>query len=591
MHRDYSKLWLIVLLLLSLNATVVAAEPDPIVIVVTGTLLPSEISATPSLVEVIEVEPDDEIETVWELLDEIPGVKLNQNLPFPGGVSTVSIWGSHSSQVLILVDGVALNLTQDGTYDLSLLPVEAVERIEVQKGSSSSLYGTSAIGGVINIITKKGYETGTSLKLGMGSCGQRETALTSQGELAADTYYAVNLGYRSGDGYLKHSAYTSGDLYASVTRDLDLYSSITVSALAINHQSGIPAVGMYVEGDKQNNRLRLQGRYILEDVNGGLTEATLWADNDQTAYQSIYENSKHQTNTIGYNLIRSWVMNDNTLSVATDGRFDEVNSTNMDSIKRIFNFGLTAEVKAPLAESWEAVAAGRVDCHSQFGAHFSPRVGLVKSVSGGMLRLNVGSAFKAPTASDLYFDDPWMKGNPDLRPERSWSVEAQYLCQLKSGSHWGISGFYRQVDDLIDWADDQTGAWQVQNVAEIEIIGGELTVSQQISSDLSAQAHVTILSAVGYDKAVSSLVPLEYGLSLQYLPAAELTGTLKLAGAGERNNGLPGYTTVDVAANYQVRPGVKMHAAITNLFDEEYQLVKDYPMPGRQFKAGITWFF
>ncbi|GEM_PF-4306361 len=592
MPSIYSKLCLLVLFLLSLSVAVVAAGSDPIVIVVTGTMLPSEISATPSLVEVIEVEPVDDPVSVGDLLNEVPGVELHQNLPFPGGVNTVSIWGSNSSQVLVLVDGVTLNRTQDGTYDLSLLPLEAVERIEVQKGSSSSLYGTSAIGGVINIITKKGFETGSSLSVEMGSWGQQKSVLTSQGELAPDTYYALNLGYRLGDGYLEHSAYTSGDLYASVTKDLDLFSSVNISALAIDNQSEIPSMGGFSEADKQSSRLRLQGRYLREDDDGSLTEAALWRDAEQMDYQDIFVSSKHRTNAIGYNLVRSWVMNDTTLSVATDGRFDEVNSTNIDSVQQISNYGLTAEVKAPLGVGWEALAVGRVDYHSQFGAHFSPRVGLVKNALGGLVKLNVGTAFKAPTASDLFWQkDAWTEGNPDLRPERGWSIEAQYLNESRAGSQWGISGFYRKVDDFIDWAENSSGLYQPQNIAEVEVIGAELSASQQIRSDLTAKAYATILSATGYDKEVSSLVPLEYGLSLLYRPSPELTGTMKLAGAGKRNNGLAAYTTVDLGANYQLKPGVKLHATVSNLFDEEYQLVKDYPMPGRQFKAGITCSF
>lgn len=591
MQSNYSKIWLIVLLLLSLSASVLAAEPDPIVIVVTGTLLPSEISATSALVEVIEVEPDEEIETVWELLDEIPGVQLNQSRPFPGGVSTVSIWGSHSAHVLVLVDGVALNSSQSGTYDLSLIPLEAVERIEIQKGSSSSLYGTSAIGGVINIITKKGYDSRSSVKLKIGSWGQREAILTSQGELASDMYYALNLGYRSGDGYQEHSAYTSGDLYSSWIRDLDPYSSIALSVLAIDNECQTPAVGGYSEGVQKNNRLRLQSRYMREDDDGSYLEAALWWDAEEIDYQGDFS-SKDRTNTIGYNLIRSWVMNHATLSVATDGRFDEVNSTYLDSVKRLSNYGLTAEVMAPIGVGWEALAVGRVDYHSQFGAHFSPRVGLVKSAFGGLVKLNVGSAFKAPTANDLYVS---YVGNPDLKPERGWSAEAQYLSESRAGSQWGISGFYRKVDDLIAWVpvdpNDLGGLWQPKNFAEVEVVGAEVSVSQRIRSDLTAQAYATILSATGYDEEEFTPAPLEYGLTLLYQPSPKLTGTLKLAGAGKRYNGLAAYTTVDLGVHYQFRPDVRVHASLTNLFDEEYQLVASYPMPGRQFKAGITCAF
>lgn len=593
MQSNYSKIWLIVLLLLSLSASVLAAEPDPIVIVVTGTLLPSEISATSALVEVIEVEPDEEIETVWELLDEIPGVQLNQSRPFPGGVSTVSIWGSHSAHVLVLVDGVALNSSQSGTYDLSLIPLEAVERIEIQKGSSSSLYGTSAIGGVINIITKKGYDSRSSVKLKIGSWGQREAILTSQGELASDMYYALNLGYRSGDGYLEHSAYRAGDLYASVTRDLDPYSSITLSMLALDNDSEIPSD--YAESDQGSKKLRFHGRYQKEEE-GGLLEAALWQDSEEIEYQSyppLPGYDKHLVKAIGYNLIRSWANNDTTLSVATDGRFDKIDSTKIDSLKRIANYGLTAEIKAPLRAGWEVLAAGRIDYHSQFGVHFSPRVGLTTGAFGGLVKLNLGSAFKAPTANDLFWqrDDWGYEGNPDLRPERSWSAEAQYLSGSRADNQWGISGFYRKVDDLIDNLEVSSGVYRRMNIAQVEVVGAEVSASQRISADLTAQIHATVLTATGYDEVGFAPARLEYGLSLKYRASSKLAGTLKVAGAGKRYNGLPGYTTVDLTANYQIGAGAKVHAAIINLFDEEYQLNKWDTTPGRQFKAGITWSF
>lgn len=565
-----------------------AGEPltsNPIVIVVTGSLLPWEQEVTPAVVEVVEVEDIPPTANLGEILDQIPGLDIRANLLIPGGISTVSVWGSTSTQVLVLVDGIPLNTPWDGMVDLSYFPVETIERIEVQKGGASSIYGNSAIGGVVNIITKKGFQKEHSLHSAVGSFGHKELKVASAGPIGETSYYRLDLGTQKGDGYLEHSSYQSNTLYTTLTKDLTEYSSASLIILGTDGEIGPP-----LAADQTNQNLRLQGNYSYDDYQGLTWKGSLWLNVEERTYSP--DKSEHDLTTIGYNLIRSQADSGGaSLSLATDGQFIRVQSTNVPGDPTISNLGFFGEKVIPI-HGWQMVASSRLDLHSKFGLNLSPRLGVSRPALGGTFKLNLGSSFKAPTVNDLFWEGPWMSGNPDLRPERSWSAETSYSRENRTNFQWGITGFYRYVNDMIRWPEISGGVWQAQNIDHIQILGLELAATYQPAPQWQITGAFTGLNAVGSKDAIDPIAPREYSLSAVYRPSEKLATTFKVKGASARYNGVEAYVVADANLSYALTSQAKVTMAVSNLFNEEYKLNEfSLPMPGRHFQAGVTYSF
>lgn len=581
---------LVCTMLLFCSISLEGAAQEPIVIVVTGSLVAQQATTTPTVIEVVVPEEKAPQTTAAQIIAEIPGVDLRANMATPGGVNTTRIWGSTASQVLILLDGIPLNSSWDGVYDLSLLPAEAIERIEVQKGGSSALYGSAAVGGVINIITKKGFTPRNDLVLGMGSWNERNLSWLSGGPINDLTYYSFHFNQHQGDGYQEHSAFAMQNYYATVTRDWSDYSTGSLTFLAHDAQYQAPPLpyGVADGGDRQ---LRLQGNYTYDSGNADSWQGNLWVDSNQRKYASEWENSEHKFTTLGYNLIYNQDQVAAKHSIGIDGNLVQVESSNVSGQENLANYGLFLESTGQLGAKWQYLAGGRLDKHSYFGWHYSPRVGVSTPLGKGVWKTNIGTAFKAPTALDLFWEPG---GDRDLRPERSWSLETQY-SQSTDALEWGVTAFYRNVLDMINWAPDDPdnlfGLWSIQNIDRVAVQGVESTLTYRPIPQLAVSGALTLLAAEGTDQAVNPLSPVEYGVKATYQPAKKWQTQLKLTGSGAAYNGREDYQVIDAQVVYAHSAQTKVSLEVKNLLDKEYQINAGYPMPGRQLSASIRYSF
>lgn len=584
-------------IILTLFTPVMAEEiipSEPLTIIVTGSTLPWAEENTPTVVEVIEAESISTTANLGQVLDLVAGLDLHANRPTPGGISTVSIWGSTPTQVLILLDGIPLSTAWDGMEDLSYFPVEAIDRIEVQKGGSSSIYGNAAVGGVINIITKKGFHKENTVELVAGSFGQQEISLALAGPTGETSFYRLDVARKAGDGYLEHSAYQNQNLHATFTQDLTDYASASLTLITSDAKLELPPIP-YAAADQTNQRLRIQGGYTYEDYHGLAWKGSLWVDTEERGYTDPFSDSEHEIETLGFNLTRSELGPKNEgLSLAVDGQYTSVDSTNVSGQPVIHTLGFFGE-KAFVFKGWNLAASSRLDLHSHFGANLSPRLGLSKPAYGGIFKFSLGSSFKAPTANDLFWQDPWMVGDEDLKPERSWSAEASYARRNRGGLDWTLTSFQRYVDDMIRWApidpSNPFGMYQAQNIDHIRISGLELASTYQPLPTWRLTGAATVLQAAGSEEAIDPLTPWEYSLTVMYRPSDLWWASAKVRGTAARYNGVDGFLVTNLEASYTLCPQAKLTATISNLFDEEYQVNAGYPMPGRHIQAGISYSF
>ena len=229
--------------LIGLSAAAKGAEVEVGQVVVTATRTEVEISDSPQSISVITKEeimngPD---RTIPEVIQRAAGVQVNQTGP-TGGLSTASIRGSEAQQVLIMIDGRRINDAQNGQFDLSNLPLtkDEIERIEVLRGGASALYGSDAMGGVINIITKSPTkEPSARVSSSFGRFNTQEYSLSSRWK-PGPLGYSLFASWGRSDGYRPNSDYNGWTVGGELSYDLPWKGELKVSARSIQKEIGVP---------------------------------------------------------------------------------------------------------------------------------------------------------------------------------------------------------------------------------------------------------------------------------------------------------------------------------------------------------------
>ena len=232
---------LAVLLLVNLLGFNVMAEETKVSftldeIVVTASKYEEKLSEAPVSIEVIDEEEikQKNAKNTADLLRDIAGIDVNDY----GGVvgsKNISIRGSSSKQVLILIDGVKMNNHQNGVFDLGQVSIEQIERIEVVRGAASALYGANAVGGVVNIITKSGsQEPETITNVGYGSFGSQTYDLIHRGK-DERLGYNVSFSKRESDGHRENSELAQENIFTKFNYDLNNYSDLLLSLQSVSY--------------------------------------------------------------------------------------------------------------------------------------------------------------------------------------------------------------------------------------------------------------------------------------------------------------------------------------------------------------------
>lgn len=401
--------------------------------------------------------------TVQEALDELPALDFAPDRHGPN----ISMHGLGPKYVLFLIDGERMAGEVKGNIDFSRLNTADIERIEIVKGASSSLYGSNAIAGVVNIITRdvqKALELEThtraskynELSLG-GSVGFRRKWMSSK----------TTITHKSSDGYDLHPA--------SINRTIEEYNDLSVKqtfTYTPREKLTIRAGGGYFVREKLEARRTLRNKYPKYydlSMNIGAEyklnprldlEASWYYDNYDTKDVMMLLDEERRTyqnlNNTGRILTRYSISNDHMLITGFELMWDKVFST------RIFGENHKAQDRTlfmqddiQLGTKWKTVPGFRLNNHSEYGTHFTPSLSLMFQALPINLRATYARGFKSPTLKELYFNwdhgggGPYVYGNPDLKPETSdyVSVSAEYIASRVNGS---ISLFHTDLRDMID---------------------------------------------------------------------------------------------------------------------------------------------
>jgi vitamin B12 transporter len=609
----YRIFWVVMMGLLVCNSVFAAGIEEPAVmmdeVVVTATRMAEPLSRVSASVAVVTAE---EIAArgatrLDEVLQDVVGLHVVSS-GSAGSLSSASIRGSEASQVLVLIDGVRLNSPQNGQFDLNQLPValNEIERIEVLRGAASALYGSNALGGVINIITRSPEEE-PSTQVGWTE-GRYETRIIngSTSRQVGDFRYRLGAGYQESDGYRKNSDFdqytVNGVLGYSPAKDVN----VELSAYHIDYKSSIPGSDSSPtpEAEQEDN-----GTVASLKVEAPVGPVKVTARGIYEHHRNDYRdpdgwdgpiNETQKIDTYGAELHAVKVYEGQTFLFGGDYYRDELDSSNIGDEDQEHG-SLYGQYQTDLLSKLTLLFGLRYDIHSDFDNELSPRAALHVTLSDATrLRLSASKAFRAPTLNDLYWPtDAYSKGNPNLDPETAWEYELALDQTLGDRGRVTVAGFLRDAEDLISWQPDEFYVYSPVNVSDARIWGVEVDGTFDLCSFATIGGNYTYLHPKDRDTDEYLLgKPRHETHGFVALRPFEET-TLRFDGRylryyAEATRQDKDYFVADLTLTHSIIFGgivVDATVSVKNLFDKDYEANPGYPMPPREWFAGLTAFF
>lgn len=615
-----------------------ASALDPIV--VTATRLPTPASQLASSVTVITAE---EIEakqwrTLPEALREVPGLNVVQT-GGPGGQTSLFMRGTNSNHTKVLLDGIDVSdpSAPSGNVDLSQFLTADIERIEVLRGPQSGLYGSDAIGGVVNIITKRGQ--GPLRMTGMvegGSFGTFNQAASARGETGR-VNYALNVAHDRSTA----SEVTPQRLLAAGQRRLnELSDNLTVStrlgaALSEDIEASLVARATQTDLHLVNDRYDPASySMVIDDKHGsnenndyftrGSIRQTLFGgrfDHEAgIAYSHYRRRATDADEAIAYyrgsRVKADWQGNlyltpGQILTFGAETQRDEIDNSGFfsgatnDSNAHVSSQAGFAQLQSNWSERVVNAFSLRYDDHDAFGGRATWRVApaLLIPETGSKVKASVGTGFKAPSLDQLYstYNYPaygsYTKGNPDLKPERSLGYDIGFEQEI-AGLKFGSSYFYNRIKNLISTVFAYPESTYI-NVSKAKIRGVENFIAFNPVDDLTLRGDYTYTLAENEDTGLELLRRPKHKASASATWAAtektRFSASLIYAGGWvdvSRFGDVPrlqngGYVTVNLAASYDMTDSLTAFGRVTNLLDRKVENPDGYLQPGAGVFAGI----
>jgi vitamin B12 transporter len=545
---------------------------------------------------------------VAEALTDITSVDIS-DYGGQGELKNIRMRGSTAAQVLVTVDGRPINNPRDGATDLSTVPLDNIERIEVVHGPASSLYGSQAMGGTVNIITKrppvKGYKTEISSSFGTF---RTYTDSLSHGGRLGGLGYLVTGGYESSGGFRDNTKLNTKDMNAKFEYALNDNNDLKLNSGFYRSKVGSPGSTSF--SDTDDKQLKLTNYFDL----GWNFKPDSLTGFSARIYQN-YDRLEFMENSAG----RVWetANGKDTHSTISRGLELEFNRRLSDFYKLICGFNYvgnyndsTSSAKHKytvsagyLENQWDLTSkfrvnfGARIDDYSNFGTQASPSLSAVYKISEN-IRLHglVGRSFRAPTFNDLYWPaSTGMLGNPNLKPEKGTTAEAGIEAKICKYLSSGVTYYHSIYDELINWVPISDFEWQVKNIGSAVIDGIELTNTVYLLDNLELGLNYTYLRAID-DKTDKYLIYQprnKADLSLKYKRSDGFIFEFKSQFTDRRFHNAANSISVKrffvfgLSLSKKFSNGLTCFGSIDNLFARKYQVIRDYPMPGFAATGGF----
>lgn len=524
-------------------------------------------------------------QSLVELLQAQPGVEINSN-GGPGKVSGLFLRGTNTDHLVVLIDGIRVNSATLGTTAFENIPLAQIDKIEILRGPASSLYGADAIGGVIQIFTRKGqgaprFHAGT----GYGSYNTKTAEAGVSGSVH-DTSFALNVSSLDTDGF---SAYRTSD---PRFRDHDGYRNLAFSGslsheIAAGHEIGVQ---LYQSEGHTNFDSRFNATNFSDHANLYQLSYSVYSQNQLTsnwfstlkAGEGIDESesflefgrSYFKTRQRQYSWQNDVVLPVGTLTLLYDKLEQRIQTTAGFQTNERDNEGYMAGYVADLGNH-SVQASYRSDHNSQFGTNDTGNLGYgYRFNQNWRATASYGTAFKAPSLNDLYF--PFF-GNPQLKPEKSRNVEAS-LRYEEPDRNLSLTVYENKIRDLI--AIDLM-LFQPFNINDARIQGMTLAGSQRWSSwqlrgNIDVQSprddNTDALLVRRANRHASFNLSRDWG---DWRFGGEMIASSMRYNDAQNTQRLPGYAIFNLTADYEINADWKLHGRVNNVLDKDYALAYD----------------
>lgn len=593
-------------------------------VVVTGTRSETDVRHLPMTVSVVgrpQLEASQQTSVLPVLNSQVPGFFSTSRGVMGYGVATGASGqmslrgiggpaqaGLPTTGLLVLIDGHPQYMGLMGHPIADAYQTMMAERVEVLRGPASVLYGSNAMGGVINIVTRKMQEDGirTNINIGAGSYGSVQTEATNRirkGRFSS----TVTASYNRTDGHRADMAFEQYGGYAKLGYDFTdnwkVWGDVNVTRFNATNPGSV--MKPYIDNDQRITRgmtsFALENHY--EKTSGALSFFYNWGDhwiND--GYQPGGEPLQYRFNSNDQMLGVSWyqsvqLFQGNRLTVGADyfhfgGEawnqfFDGHRETSANkSLNEVAGY---VDFRQDIA-AWLTLDAGaRVDYHSQTGTEFIPQVGLAFHLpENAEIKAMASKGFRNPTIREMYMFPPQ---NPDLKPEKLWNYELSFSQRLMDNRlSYGLNVFYINGENLIIRLPNPNGSGMLnQNSGEIENWGAEANVGYQFNPVWGVMANYSWLHMENPVLA-SPEHKLYGGVNFRKGRWSASTGIQYVKGlytdldAATKEN----FVLWDMQGSFKAANYLSFYVRGENLLAQRYEINAGYPMPKATFMGGVN---
>ena len=566
------------------------APEDNIIVTATRSAIPLENAIVPVTVITRQDIEQSLASDLAELLRFEAGIDLGRN-GGPGQATSVFLRGTESNHTLVLIDGVRINPGTIGGAAIQHIAPETVERIEIVKGARSALFGTDAIGGVINVITRRNDRSIFTGSLGGGSFNTRSAFVTA-GQSSEDSDLGLAFNWQKSDGYPPriendiergyesaavnfHAGRRFGSSYLTLRHwqaaGKNEYLDFFLAPLDQDFRVASTAVELASEfGENVESRLVLS--HVNDELEQNQSDDFVESARDTFDWQLALRRGDHE-----------WIGGVHL--------FDE----NARSLSFGSGFDADTVVKALFLENqWNSGAhrtflAARLTDHETFGNHVTWNAEYAIALNDRWsLSFGAGRAFRAPDATDRF----GFGGNPDLEPEVADELQAGVRYSPDGRHSFGLELYSNDIADLIEF--DLT-AFELRNISAAEIRGAEVNWEYQGDGFLLRTAFVkqTADNAMTGERLARRA---EESLSLRLTKSlADHRLGLSVLASGDRADVgglvLDGYVLANVTGQFALPGRWQLNTRIENVLDEEYQTATSYRMQERSYfvELGFEW--
>jgi vitamin B12 transporter len=534
--------------------------------------------------------------SVLSLLENRAGLNL-VNQGGAGQLTTLSMWGMSGSQTLVLIDGVRMGSLTAGAAYLENLPVALIDHIEIIKGPRSGQYGADAMGGVIQIFTRKG-KTGLhpSFSIAGGSDKTFETSANISGGNGPFDY-SIGASHKGTGGFNAYTN-TTGSPYAINQPDNDGYRNSSANG-RINytgdngarigvHWLGTNAFtdydGSSYGGNQQRSRQQNFG------LDGALMKVGIWQlrasagrnIERQTQYYDGKYVSEYNSRQDSFSLANDFSFSHGLLTLGADRLNDHVSSSTKYDVTNRHNNGLFAQYATQIADVAIQTAL-RHDSNSQFGTANTGSIDLSWQFSHAFaLTGGYGTGFHVPSFNYLYY--PGGYANPDLKPEHSRTARLGLNWQNDSGWTSSLTAFRTRTRDLI--ASSASTNYVPYNVKQAQSLGTEWQLGWR-DQDWTFNSSATWISSVDRQTGVSIPRQPKWSgrIDVDRQFGAWHAGVTVRGQTASHESTLsqvnPGFATADLRLSYAYKRNWHLEAKLANVLDKKYQTAYDYNQAGR----------